>query len=90
MGLGDAVIVAPRSADGNKEKPVGTGPFKFDSWAKGSAIKLTKSDSYWGAPAALDKVEFRVIPTQPPPCQPFSQAMCRLFRTPRSATLGRN
>ncbi|MGE3361980.1 MAG: ABC transporter substrate-binding protein [Rhizobiaceae bacterium] len=62
MGLGDAVIVAPESADGNKEKPVGTGPFKFESWAKGSAIKLAKSDSYWGEPVALDKVEFRVIP----------------------------
>lgn len=62
MGLGDAVIVAPESADGNKEKPVGTGPFKFDSWAKGSAIKLVKADGYWGDPVFLDKVEFRVIP----------------------------
>ena len=62
MGLGDAVIVAPESADGNKEKPVGTGPFKFDSWAKGSAIKLVKADGYWGNPVFLDKVEFRVIP----------------------------
>jgi len=62
MGLGDAVIVAPESADGNKEKPIGTGPFKFDSWAKGSAVKLVKADGYWGAPVALDKIEFRVIP----------------------------
>ena len=30
MGWGDAVIVAPESADTNKEKPIGTGPFKFD------------------------------------------------------------
>ncbi|WP_274628542.1 ABC transporter substrate-binding protein [Arvimicrobium flavum] len=62
MGIGDAVIVAPESADGNKEKPVGTGPFKFDSWAKGSSIKLSKADGYWGDPVALDKVEFRIIP----------------------------
>jgi len=62
MGLGDAVIVAPESADGNKEKPIGTGPFKFDSWAKGSAIRLVKADGYWGDPVFLDKVEFRVIP----------------------------
>ncbi len=62
MGWGDAVIVSPRSADTNKEKPVGTGPFKFDSWARGSAIKLVKSDHYWGEPAHLDKVEFRIIP----------------------------
>lgn len=62
MGLGDAVIVAPETAAGNKEKPIGTGPFKFDSWAKGSAIKLSKADSYWGEPVFLDKVEFRVVP----------------------------
>jgi peptide/nickel transport system substrate-binding protein len=62
MGLGDAVIVASESADGNKENPVGTGPFKFDSWAKGSAIRLVKNPDYWGEPVALEKVEFRVIP----------------------------
>ena len=62
MGWGDAVIVSPKSADTNKEKPIGTGPFKFDSWAKGTSIKLVKSDHYWGAPVFLDKVEFRIVP----------------------------
>jgi peptide/nickel transport system substrate-binding protein len=62
MGWGDAVMVAPESADTNKEKPIGTGPFKFLSWAKGSAITLVKSDHYWGTPAFLDKAEFRIVP----------------------------
>ncbi|PSJ63866.1 ABC transporter substrate-binding protein [Pseudaminobacter soli (ex Li et al. 2025)] len=62
MGWGDAVIVSPKSADTNKEKPIGTGPFKFDSWARGSSIKLVKADNYWGEPVYLDKVEFRIIP----------------------------
>jgi peptide/nickel transport system substrate-binding protein len=62
MGWGDAVIVAPESAGTNKEKPIGTGPFKFDNWAKGSAIRLVKNDGYWGDPIALDKAEFRIIP----------------------------
>ncbi|MBN9070198.1 MAG: ABC transporter substrate-binding protein [Rhizobiales bacterium] len=62
MGLGDAVIVAPESAAGNKEKPVGTGPFKFQNWARGSSITLVKADGYWGDPVALDRIEFRVIP----------------------------
>src|ERR1700754_494737 len=44
MGWGDAVIVSPKSADTNKEKPIGTGPFKFDNWAKGSSITLVKAD----------------------------------------------
>ncbi|MGB3386667.1 MAG: ABC transporter substrate-binding protein [Pseudaminobacter sp.] len=62
MGWGDAVIVAPETAETNKEKPVGTGPFKFESWAKGSSIKLVKAETYWGDPVALDKAEFRIIP----------------------------
>jgi len=62
MGWGDAVIVAQETADTNKEKPVGTGPFKFDNWAKGSSITLVRADGYWGDPIALDKAEFRIIP----------------------------
>ncbi|RUW58799.1 ABC transporter substrate-binding protein, partial [Mesorhizobium sp. M4B.F.Ca.ET.049.02.1.2] len=62
MGWGDAVIVSPKSADTNKEKPIGTGPFKFQDWVKGSSITLVKSDAYWGAPVSLDKAEFRIVP----------------------------
>jgi peptide/nickel transport system substrate-binding protein len=62
MGWGDAVIVAPESAGTNKDKPVGTGPFKFDSWAKGYQIVIAKNADYWGTPALLDKATFRVIP----------------------------
>ncbi len=62
MGWGDAVMVAPESADGNKANPVGTGPFKFDSWAKGSSIKITKNPGYWGEAASLERAEFRIVP----------------------------
>ncbi|MBA8900941.1 ABC transporter substrate-binding protein [Phyllobacterium sp. P30BS-XVII] len=62
MGWAAAVIVAPESADTNKEKPVGTGPFKLDNWAKGSQITISKSPAYWGTPAPLDKATFRIIP----------------------------
>lgn len=62
LGWGDAVMVAPESAATNKEKPIGTGPFRFQNWAKGSSITLVKSDAYWGEPASLDKAEFRIVP----------------------------
>lgn len=62
MGWGDAVIVASESAETNKEKPIGTGPFKFDNWAKGSSITIVKNPDYWGEPVALDKAEFRIVP----------------------------
>ncbi|QKV17415.1 ABC transporter substrate-binding protein [Oricola thermophila] len=61
MGWGDAVIVAPESAETNKERPVGTGPFMFDGWAKGSAVTIVKNPDYWGDPVALDKATFRFI-----------------------------
>ena len=62
LGWGDAVIVAPESADTNKENPVGTGPFIMSSWTKGSSIELTRNRDYWGEPVALEKVVFRIIP----------------------------
>jgi len=62
MGWGDAVIVAPESAETNKEKPIGTGPFKFENWAKGASVTIVKNPDYWGEPAALEKAEFRFIP----------------------------
>jgi peptide/nickel transport system substrate-binding protein len=62
MGWGDAVIVAPESADGNKERPIGTGPFRFQNWAKGSSVTLVKNPDYWGEAVALERIEFRFIP----------------------------
>ncbi|MCV0397951.1 MAG: ABC transporter substrate-binding protein [Rhizobiaceae bacterium] len=62
MGWGDAVIVAEETAEANKDNPVGTGPFKFDNWARGSSVTISKNPDYWGEPAMLEKAEFRFIP----------------------------
>ena len=62
MGWGDAVIVAPESAEGNKTNPIGTGPYKFSKWSKGSSVELVKNDAYWGKPVAINKAIFRIIP----------------------------
>ena len=62
LGLGDAVIVAPESAATNASKPIGTGPFAFKRWMKGTRIELVRNDAYWGTPAKLDKLAFLVIP----------------------------
>jgi peptide/nickel transport system substrate-binding protein len=48
----------------------GTGPFKFDSWTRNQALKLTRFDDYtWGSsifdnqgPAYVEAAEVRVIP----------------------------
>src|SRR5215208_4033942 len=43
LGWGDAVIVAPETAENNKANPVGTGPFKFKSWARGDKVELIRN-----------------------------------------------
>ena len=61
MAWGDAVIVAQESIDGIKQKPVGTGAFKFDKWVQGDSIKLVKYKKYWGKGAKLNEVTFKFI-----------------------------
>ena len=56
-----AVMVSPQSAADNKTKPVGTGPFKFERWAKGSQIDLVRNPTYWGKTPALNKISFKII-----------------------------
>lgn len=62
LGGGDAVIVSRASAANNMTHPVGTGPFRFERWARGALITLTRNTEYWGAPARLDGVTIRTIP----------------------------
>ncbi|CAN5263084.1 ABC transporter substrate-binding protein [soil metagenome] len=49
--------IAPGDLPGfANDKPVGTGPFVFDSWNKGSAVTVTRNESWWGSTPAVDKV----------------------------------
>ncbi|MDN3448712.1 glutathione ABC transporter substrate-binding protein [Planococcus sp. APC 3906] len=60
----NAAIISP-TADEKQDlmqNPVGTGPFKFVSWATGDQIVLEKNADYWDGEVALDKVTFRVVP----------------------------
>jgi peptide/nickel transport system substrate-binding protein len=41
--------------------PVGTGPFYFINWEPNQSILLARYDGYWGIPAKVDEVEFKVI-----------------------------
>lgn len=45
------------------DTPIGTGPFKFVKWEKGSYVHLTAYEDYWqeGRPY-LDEIYFRIIP----------------------------
>jgi peptide/nickel transport system substrate-binding protein len=62
MGQATAIIVEPKSVDGNATKPVGTGPYKLENWNKGSSVVLAKWDGF-RSPAAIKirKATFRFI-----------------------------
>ncbi|MEN9623624.1 MAG: Periplasmic dipeptide transport protein precursor, partial [Pseudomonadota bacterium] len=62
MGENTAVILHPDSAANAATKPIGTGPYKLDSWAKGTAVTLSKWDGFRDANAIkVKKVTFRFI-----------------------------
>ncbi len=68
LAWGDAVIVAPESAARNAVRPIGTGPFRFEAWRKGAALRLVRYKDYWGRKASAntghmpDAIIFTFIP----------------------------
>jgi peptide/nickel transport system substrate-binding protein len=62
LGENTAVILHPNSAATAATKPVGTGPYKLENWAKGSAVTLVKWDGHRdAAKVKIKKVTFRFI-----------------------------
>jgi peptide/nickel transport system substrate-binding protein len=68
-------IASPKAIRENVEQfwqnPVGSGPFKFSSWKKGSEVRLEKNGDWWGTDIPVeeggggpnvDRVVFRSIP----------------------------
>lgn len=62
-----ATIVSPRALEKFGENfgnhPVGTGPFRFDSWTADSQIVIKKFERYWGKPSQIDNVVYKIIPS---------------------------
>jgi peptide/nickel transport system substrate-binding protein len=62
LGENTAVILSPKSAATTAAKPVGTGPYTFDSWQKGQSVTLAKWPGYRNPGAIkINKVTFRFI-----------------------------
>ena len=73
MGLFSMSIVSPKAwasegkgPDGKflyafKEKPVGSGPFRFKSWTRDDTVVLEANPDYWDGPPKLAKLVFKTI-----------------------------
>lgn len=47
----------------NNTAPIGTGPFKFSKWVRGSYIEYVRNPDYWDKPRPyVDRIIVRVIP----------------------------
>ncbi|RYE31564.1 MAG: peptide ABC transporter [Hyphomicrobiales bacterium] len=55
-------IVEAVGKDAFNLKPVGSGPYKFESWQRGVNVQLTRNDAYWGTKAPFPTVTFRAVP----------------------------
>lgn len=61
----DTAIISPSSYNGKGEfvKPVGTGPYKFESFDEQTRVlTVVKNENWWGGEVGLDKMILRGIP----------------------------
>ncbi|MBU3876222.1 ABC transporter substrate-binding protein [Faecalicatena sp. AGMB00832] len=58
-------IVSPKALEENNgnvtKSPCGTGPYKFVSWDTEQSVILERNDEYWGEPAKMKNVIFKII-----------------------------
>ena len=69
MSVFDAPILPKHVYEGDdipgnpaNQAPIGTGPFRFTSWARGAAIKTERNPNWWGGKAGLDAIIFQIVP----------------------------
>jgi len=55
------LAVLPADYTKQDTAPIGTGPFKFVSRKAQDSIVLERFDEYWGTPAKLDRVTYKII-----------------------------
>jgi peptide/nickel transport system substrate-binding protein len=62
LGQGPAGIVHPGIVEANKTRPVGSGPYRFQEWAKGNRVVLVRNEQHRRAKdVAVRQVTFRFI-----------------------------
>jgi peptide/nickel transport system substrate-binding protein len=55
-------IIPEGTSDQQGKKPVGTGPFKFDSYTEDQEIVLSSYPEYFGGPPVIERLRIKIIP----------------------------
>jgi peptide/nickel transport system substrate-binding protein len=50
------------NAEWNRKPTVGIGPFIFNEWESGSHLSFVRNPTYFGSPAKVDEIFFRIVP----------------------------
>jgi oligopeptide transport system substrate-binding protein len=58
----DSGVIAEAGPTWATKVSAGTGPFKFDSWARGQHVRLTAHEGYWRGKPKLDSIRFLIVP----------------------------
>lgn len=53
------VVIDPAGHSTLAEKPMGSGPYTFESFERGTGVTLKRNGSYWGTPSRIGTVIFR-------------------------------
>ena len=56
-----AAIIPAGTGDQQAANPIGTGPFRFVSYTPQSSMEMKRFDGYWGTPAHLEAVTFKIL-----------------------------
>jgi ABC-type transport system substrate-binding protein len=73
--------------DGFADHPVGTGPWLFAAWARGSEIHLARNPAYWGAEKAeADSIRVRIIPEAMTIAAEYEAGLLHVAEVPFSET----
>ncbi len=83
----DVGIVPKRYVEGGGDlttAPVGSGPMRFTSWARGSEIRLESFDQYWGGAPEVDRFSFVIVPDNTSRAQAFEAGDLDIIQSPLS------
>lgn len=83
----DVGIIPKRYVEGGGDlstAPIGTGPMRLASWARGSEIRLEAFASYWGGAPSVERFTFVVVPDNTARAQAFEAGDLDIIQSPLS------
>lgn len=57
--LAQLAIASPNTPKGKyTSQPIGTGPYRFDTWTQGEKVVLKRNDAYWGTKPVIEQATY--------------------------------